>query len=357
VEGHVGSGKTRLLDELTGRVRLQGVTVVITRAVEADREDARGGILALARGGLLEAPGVAGASARALGALAHAVPEWEARFPAATGQGEPLPFDRAVEELLRAASEERPVLLVVDDAHWLDRESTLALGAALRDLVALPFAVLLAFQPELPRPELDEIRSRIGRELAGVAVTLGPLGGEGLRILARHFLPQYSPLELDRVVRRVSTDSAGVPFLASELLRAVAHGLDLGRVSGTWPEPFKTLDQTLPGDLPDTVVAALRVTFRRLSPRAQGVLSAAAVIGERVEGAVLARVTELPLREVQSALDELEWHQWLVAEVRGYSFAARLTRQVIAEDMVSPGQRRRMLAAMSDGAPSVPPRS
>jgi hypothetical protein len=49
-------------------------------------------------------------------------------------------------------------------------------------------------------------------------------------------------------------------------------------------------------------------------------------------------------------MDELEWHQWLVAEVRGFSFAARLTRQVIAEDMVSPGQRRRMLAAMRDGA-------
>jgi hypothetical protein len=51
------------------------------------------------------------------------------------------------------------------------------------------------------------------------------------------------------------------------------------------------------------------------------------------------------LREIQSGLDELEWHQWLVAKVRGYSFAARLTRQVITEDMVSPGQRRRMLAA------------
>jgi hypothetical protein len=49
--------------------------------------------------------------------------------------------------------------------------------------------------------------------------------------------------------------------------------------------------------------------------------------------------------EAALALDELEWHRWLVAEPRGYSFVARIVRRVIERDMVTAGQRRRVLAA------------
>jgi DNA-binding SARP family transcriptional activator len=352
IEGDAGYGKSRLLEELTARLRLEGMTVVSARAVEADREDSCGGVLALLRGGLLAAPGIAGAPAGALAALAAALPEWEERFPGVIAGAEPVPLVRALLEVVRAATEERPVVLSVDDAHWLDRESVLALGAALRDLEASPFALAVAVQPGFPRAELDEIRSHIGRDLGGASVSLGALGRDTLRSLASHFLPGYTEVELDRVVRRVATDSAGVPFLAIELFRAVANGLDLASVSGVWPEEFRTLDQTLPGDLPQAVVAALRVTFRRLSASARSVLAAASVIGGRTEAGVLALATELPVREVEEALDELEWHRWLAADARGYAFAARIAREVISRDMVTRGQRERILAAT--GGPSNP---
>jgi len=345
VEGDAGNGKSRLLEELTARLRLEGMTVVSARAVEADRADACGGVLALLRGGLLEAPGIAGAPARALAALAGALPEWEERFPGVSGGDETIPLVRAMLEVVRAAAEERPVVLAMDDAHWLDRESVLALGAALRDLEASPFVLAVTLQPGFPRAELDEIRSHIGRELGGASVSLAVLGREALRSLASHFLPGYTEVELDRVVRRVATDSAGVPFLAVELLRAVASGLDLASVSGAWPEESRTLDQTLPGDLPEAVVAALRVTFRRLTASAQAVLAAASVLGDRTEPEVLGLATGLPLREVREALDELEWHRWLAADARGYAFAARIAREVISRDMVLEGQRGRILAA------------
>jgi hypothetical protein len=53
----------------------------------------------------------------------------------------------------------------------------------------------------------------------------------------------------------------------------------------------------------------------------------------------------LSSEENARALDELEWHRWLVAEPRGYSFVARLVRRVVERDMLTPGQRRRVLAA------------
>jgi hypothetical protein len=166
-------------------------------------------------------------------------------------------------------------------------------------------------------------------------------------------LPGYEPVALDRVTRRVATDSAGMPLLAVELLRAVALGLDLGTISEAWPEPLRTLDQTLPGELPDAVVVAIRIGFRRLSPAAQRVLAAASVLGDLVPAAILGRAVGLGSNETALALDELEWHRWLVSEPRGYSFVARIVRRVVERDMVTPGQRQRLLDAAGRLEPPV----
>ena len=248
---------------------------------------------------------------------------------------------------------EQPVVLAVDDAQWLDADSALALGAALRDLAAAPLTVVLATATYPQRAELDELRSRIGRDLEGGAVRLRRLDRAALRGLAEQMLPGYDPEALDRVVRRVASDSAGLPLLAVELLRAVALGLDLGTISGIWPSPLHTLDHSLPGDLPDAVVAAIRIGVRRLSPEAQRVLIATSVLGDVTAPPVLERALAMSADEVGRALDELEWHRWLVAEPRGYSFVARIVRQVVERDMLTQGQRRRVLeaAGRSSGAP------
>ena len=352
LEGDAGMGKSRLLDELLTRLRLDGVPVAAARAVEADRAEPWSAVLALARGGLIEAPGVGGAPAAALAAFAAVLPEWAERFRGATSLA-PHPLGRAFAEVLRSAVEEQPATIAVDDAQWLDPDSALSLGAILRDLSATPLTLVLAITPYPPRPELDELRVKIGSELGGHTVRLRVLDRAAIRQLAERMLPGYDPVAIDRVVRRVATDSAGLPLLAVELLRAVALGLDLGTISGAWPEPFRTLDQSLPGHLPDAVVAAIRIGVRRLSPTAQRVLAATAVLGDLVPPALLERALSLETEDVARALDELEWHRWLVSEPRGYSFVARIVRLVVERDIVTPGQRRRVLEAV-DRATTTP---
>ena len=345
LEGESGAGKTRLMEELLGRLRLDGVAVAAVRAVEGDQEEEWSGVRGLARSGLLQARGLAAAPAGALTVFADALPEWADQFPHLSWNGPPISFGRALSEVLRAASEEQPIALAVDDAQWLDQASMLGLLAVLRDLESVPFILLFAVDLHPPRVELDSLRSRLGGDLHGVALRLGPLDSADLRALARRMLPGFSDVEIERVVRRVATDSAGLPLLAVELLRAVALGLDLRGTAGAWPEPHKTLDQTMPGDVPDTVVAAIRVGFRRLSAGAQRALAAASVLGDRVPLELLAKVLDLPAGQVAMALDELEWHRWMVYDTRGYTFVARLVRKVIARDMLTPGQRQRVLEA------------
>jgi len=336
VEGDAGTGKTRLAEELAARACLDGAVVAAVRAVEADGSDRWSGVFGLARGGLLDAPGAAGAPPAMLAQLRGTAP------PESPG--------RALSEVLQAVADEQPLLVFLDDAQWLDRESLMTLAAAARDLTRLPVVLLLTAAPAPPRPELDELRVRVGRELHGTTVKLGPLGEAEVRELAHLALPGYAAEQLDRVTRRVFADSGGIALLAVALLGAVAAGLSLDENARAWPEPTQTLNDTLPGDLPDNVVAAIRINYRRLSAAAQRVLVVAAAVGGRVSVATLGRASGLAGEPLASALDELEWQSWLAAERRGYAFVAPIVREVIDRDMVVPGERQRIRVAA--GKPS-----
>jgi DNA-binding SARP family transcriptional activator len=344
IEGDSGSGKSRLLEELLDRARLDLAVVTGTRTVEADTDEPFGTVFGLARGGLLEAPGLPGAPVDALATFVARFPEWADRFSRVPVSPQRPPL-AALSELLHAALADQPVLLAVDDAQWADRDSLLALGVLLRDHGESPLLVCLNTTGTPARAEIDGVRVRVGREIRGTVVHLGSLPMEAIRSIARRILPQFTDTELDRVTRRVAMDSAGLPLLVIELLNAVALGYDLGSSKASWPQPFHTLTDTMPGDLPDAIVAAFRIGFRRLSPDAQAVLIVASVLEERVSVTRLGSGAGLADRELQQALDELEWQRWLVADPRGYSFVARIARDVIARDMVTSGQKARIIAA------------
>jgi DNA-binding SARP family transcriptional activator len=346
VEGDLGIGKTRLLGEVATRASLEGTAVAKALAVWPDRDDAGSGMIGLACGGLGEMAGVSAAQASAHAAFAARFPEWGDRFPGARN-AEPVPLRAAFRELVLAAAGEQPVLLAVDDAHWLDDDSLGVLHALLRDARDRRLLVMLTLLPGTANAALDALRTAVGGDVPGVTLKLKHLDAAAVRELAEWALPAYESEALDRVTRRVTTDSAGIPLLAVELLHAVTLGLEPTE-GASWPAPMRTLSQTLPGDLPDNVVAAIRVGFRGLTPGAQQVLAALAVLPDRADEILLARATGMAPREVELALDELEWQRWVTSDARGYSFIARIVREIVKRDMLTPGQRRRIEEAVKE---------
>jgi DNA-binding SARP family transcriptional activator/CheY-like chemotaxis protein len=342
IEAESGGGKTRFVEELVTRAGLDGGAVVAMRAVPSDVEQPGSAMLSLARGGLIDAPGVAGANPAALATLAAHASEWAERFPqtrAAPGGT----VDAAIAEVLRVTSAEQPQLVILDDAQWIDAASYEVIERLTRDLARAPILVVLATTPEPAPPKLAELRARIGRDLRGAVIVLGALPHAALAELVHWALPSYTGAAAERFARRVAADSAGLPLLAVEICHAVAQGLDLETMSGSWPHPHRTLESTFPGDLPDTIVAAIRVGFRCLSRPAQQALVATAVLGDRVSSRRIGAATGLSGDALHGALDELEWRRWLVAESRGYVFVARIVRDVVARDMVTEGERQRIL--------------
>ena len=346
IEADPGIGKTRLADEAVARVTLDGGACVATRAVPADRRQHMSGIRAFINAGLVGIPGVAGAPVAALGALAHESAEWGERFPAAARSPSAQSINAALTEVLRVASAEQPLLLVVDDAQWLDEASLDALEIIIRDLKRARLLLLITTTREPATPRLAELRARIGREVPGSVVTPEAFEAADLQALIHWAVPTFSDEQVNRLVRRIAIDSAGIPLLAVEICLAIAEGMDVEHTSGAWPRPLETLDQTMPGDLPQSIVGAIRVGFNCLSPHASSALKAAAVLGgERLSAARIGRGARLEGPTLNAGLDELEWRRWLVASSLGYSFVARIVCDVVDRDMVTAGERQRILSA------------
>jgi predicted ATPase len=344
VEAESGGGKTRLVEELATRAGPDGGIVLAVRAVPADVEHPASGILSLVRGGLVDSPGVAGANPGALTALAAEASEWAERFPQKSLASSTWTLNAAIAEVLRVTTAEQPHLLVFDDAQWIDATSYQMIEQLARDLARAPVLIVLATTPEPAPPKLAELRARIGRDVPGAAISLGKLNIEAILRLVQWALPAYKGEAADRLTRRIAADSGGLPLLAVEICHAMAQGLDLESTNGAWPHPLRTLDSTFPGDLPDTIVASIRVGFRCLTRPAQQALVATAILGERVAATRIGCATGLEGEALHAALDELEWRRWLVAESRGYVFVARIVRDVVARDMVTEGERQRILA-------------
>jgi len=344
IEAESGGGKTRFAEELATRAAADGGVVIGMRAVPADLDHPASAIVSLARGGLANAPGVAGANPGALATLAAQASEWAEQFPQKSPAASTWTLDSAIAEVLRVTTAEQPHLLIFDDAQWIDPTSYQVIEQLARDLARAPVLIVLAPTPEPAPPKLAELRARIGRDVPGAAIALGKLDHAAILQLIAWALPAYKGAAADRLARRIAADSGGLPLLAVEICHAMAQGLDLEATNGAWPHPLRTLDSTFPGDLPDTIVASIRVGFRCLTRPAQQALVATAILGERVVAKRIGCATELKGEPLHGALDELEWRRWLVAEARGYVFRARIVRDVVARDMVTEGERQRILA-------------
>ena len=342
VEGEPGEGKTRLIEELVAHARLDDASVATTRAVSAERNAEWSALSGLLAGGLGDAPGLAGAPPGALAGLAVLDGDLRTRFRAAAPATPAAPIGEALGAAVGAIAAEQPLLIALDDVQWSDAATLAALPALARDTAARAVLLLLGLSRGSPDSErLDELRARLGRDLEGTVVRLGRFDAAAVRELVRWALPRYDADAAERLARRVERDTGGLPLLVVAMLEAVAAGFAPAPNAPAWPSPSRTLVDSLPGDLPPTIVGVVCRRYRALSEPAQQALGAAAALEERVDASRLARATGLDRASLERALDALEWERWLVADARGYVFTAPIERAVLLQEMITPGQVRR----------------
>ena len=147
VTGDAGMGKTVLLADAAGRARLAGMRVLSVTGRESESKLAFAGLHQLLRPVLSSAAGLPGRQAQALlGALG---------LSADPGPADPLLTGAAVLTLLSELSERVPVLVVADDAHWLDRSTLDTLAFAGSRLDAEQVVLLVGVRGQAPPPGFD----------------------------------------------------------------------------------------------------------------------------------------------------------------------------------------------------------
>jgi len=135
--GEPGMGKTRLLAYGSTEAESSGMQILRAQGIEAESELAFGGLLELVRPILDVLPSIPGPQADALaGALALGPATVSDRFTVYAG----------VLSVLADAAERKPLLVLLDDVHWLDRASQEALLFATRRLHADRVALILALR-------------------------------------------------------------------------------------------------------------------------------------------------------------------------------------------------------------------
>jgi len=193
-----------------------------------------------------------------------------------------------LEDLVR----QQPVLMVVEDLHWIDPSSRELLDLTVERAASLPVLLILTFRPEFQAPWSGQPQvtaltlNRLDRRSGAAMVE---------RIAGNRKLPESLAAE---IVERAD----GVPLFVEELTRAVIEaGAGPGgeALAGAAPLPSS--------GVPPALHASLVARLDRLGPEAREAAQIGAVLGREFSYELIARVAQ-PQRaeaDLQAALGAL----------------------------------------------------
>jgi len=204
----------------------------------------------------------------------------------------------------------RPLMIVIEDAHWVDGASLRLLEAALSAHAERSVFVVASARPEA-RDALTSAFNRGGFQ----ELSLGPIPRRAAEGLVRERVKGAN----DEVVRTVVERAAGHALYLEELVRAVAAG--------------QAVDV-----LPDTVLGVIQLRLDELDAETRRALRAASLYGERCSAAAVASVLAIAERDAAALLNGLIAKDVLTCRDYVYAFRHALIREA-AYDTFTPEDR------------------
>ena len=254
----------------------------------------------------------------------------------------------AIRDLILARASAEPMVLVVEDVHWIDKASEDVLSAVVEAMADVGLLLVLLYRPEYlhawsevayhAEVSLDRlggassaamVRAILSKSYAA-SVTLDRLSAEDTRSMVRQLLGTATiPPELEQLV---ATSTDGNPLFIEELTRDLIESGHLvhGDSGYTLTRPPEALT------LPTTVQGVLLARVDRLNPNLRGLLQVASVLGRVFTYRLLGAVANLD-EGLDSALLQLEdldlVHQSALAPERQYSFKHVLAQEAVYQTL------------------------
>ena len=186
----------------------------------------------------------------------------------------------ALSRLTSAMQWQSPVLVVVEDAHWMDPSTTELVGQMLTDMASQRLFVLLTARPEFRAP------SSISSQM--VTLPLARLSRRETEAMVRIVAPDDLPAAM---LAQLVAKTDGVPLFIEELTKSVAEN-ESNVGFGTAIE------------IPATLQAALHCRLDRLA-RIRQIIQVAALLGRVFEADLLIAVSQRDSAVVKRALHDL----------------------------------------------------
>src|SRR5438132_1578276 len=192
---------------------------------------------------------------------------------------------------LAAEARRRPVLMVFEDAHWIDPTSRELLDLIVDQVRQLPVLLAITFRPEFQPPWSG--RSHV------TSLVLNRLGERDGEVLVQN-LAGNAALTAD-IVAEIVERTDGVPLFLEELTKAVLESAGQGdRIAAVL-----ATTSLAALSVPATLHASLMARLDRLGPAAKEIAQIGAVLGREFAYELIEPVATCPEKELQAALDQL----------------------------------------------------
>jgi len=193
--------------------------------------------------------------------------------------------------LLDAEARRRPVLMVFEDAHWIDPTSRELLDLTVDRVRRLPVLLLITFRPEFQPPWGDQAHV--------TSVALNRLDERDGQSLVQTLAGNVA-LSTD-IVADIVERADGVPLFVEELTKAVLESAAQGdQVAALLTKASQTAVS-----VPATLHASLMARLDRLGPTVKEVAQIGAVLGREFSYELIELVSQRAADELQVALNML----------------------------------------------------
>ena len=195
-----------------------------------------------------------------------------------------------LEEQLILLSSCGPVLIVFEDAHWIDRTSLELMDKIVRRVAEVPIMTIVTYRPEFTPPWLD---------LGHVTVLkLNQLARSEVVDLIRKAAGGKALPEV--IVEQIADKSGGVPLFIEEITRSILESGDLELDGERYTLRQSFHDFSIPSTLQDSLIARLD----RLGS-AKDVVLTASIIGREFSYELIEAISTVPQETLLADLERL----------------------------------------------------
>ncbi|HUG15888.1 MAG TPA: AAA family ATPase [Thermomicrobiales bacterium] len=249
-------------------------------------------------------------------------------------------FEHVYEELARVAARQ-PLVLALEDLHWVDRISLDLLRYLAGRAQALPLLLVCTYRPDeiTPAHPLFPLLPLLIREAQPERIDLRRLDQADIQALVSS---QYrlKGNDVTRLVRYLAAHTEGNPFLLTEVLRTLQAEQLLCLLDGAWQL------SPLPASVtPPLVRQVIEGRLVRLERDTRQLLEWAAIIGHRVPLDLWQSASDVESERLLDAVEQAVEARLLAPSADGasVSFVHALTREAVYEGILPPRRRARHL--------------